>query len=116
MAFDSNDGVSKLAAVFDMRIREHANKSLCLDLATIQADGSLLADTFPVPVPKNDYRVCRQLTLGNTGEAFCDVRTTDHTGKAYLPEKMRQLQPGDRVLIAWVQNTAVVIDMITRPV
>lgn len=116
MAFDGYDGVAKLAAVLDKRMKEHSNKSLCLDFAEIQQDGSLLANTFPVPIPKKDYRVCRQLTLGNTGEAFCDVRTTDHTGKAYLPGKMRQLQPGDRVLVAWVQNTAVVIDIITRPV
>lgn len=115
MAFDSNDGVSRLAAVLDSRMEQHAAKPLCLDFAEIQADGSLLSNTFPIPIPKSDYRVCRQLTLGKTGDAFCDVRADEHSGKAYLPESMRQLQAGDRVLIAWVQDTAVVIDIITRP-
>lgn len=116
MAYDSNDGVARLAAVLDARMRDHADKPLCLDFAEIQADGSLLSNTFPIPIPKDDYRVCRQLTLGKTGDAFCDVRADEHSGKAYLPESMRQLQAGDRVLIAWVQDTAVVIDIITRPV
>jgi len=115
MAFDSNDGVSRLAATLDSRMKQHADKPLCLDFAEIQADGSLLSNTFPIAIPKRDYRVCRQLTLGKTGDAFCDVQT-EHSGKAYLPESMRQLQAGDRVLIAWVQDTAVVIDIITRPV
>ena len=115
MAFDSNDGVSRLAATLDSRMKQHAAKPLCLDFAEIQADGSLLSNTFPIAIPKKDYSVCRQLTLGKTGDAFCDVQT-EHSGKAYLPESMRQLQAGDRVLIAWVQDTAVVIDIITRPV
>lgn len=116
MAYDSNDGVARLAAVLDARMKDFADKPLCLDFAEIQADGSLLSNTFPIPIPKSDYRVCRQLTLGKTGDAFCDVRADEHSGKAYLPESMRQLQAGDRVLIAWVQDTAVVIDIITRPV
>ena len=64
MAYDSNDGVARLAAVLDARMRDHADKPLCLDFAEIQADGSLLSNTFPIPIPKSDYRVCRQLTLG----------------------------------------------------
>lgn len=95
MAYDSNDGVARLAAVLDARMRDHADKPLCLDFAEIQADGSLLSNTFPIPIPKSDYRVCRQLTLGKTGDAFCDVRADEHSGKAYLPESMRQLQAGN---------------------
>ena len=63
MAFDSNDGVSRLAAALDSRMKQHADKPLCLDFAEIQADGSLLSNTFPIAIPKRDYRVCRQLTL-----------------------------------------------------
>ena len=29
-----------------------------------------------------------------------------------IPEKMRRLRPGDRVLVAWVQSEAVVVDII----
>lgn len=48
MAYDSNDGVARLAAVLDARMRDHADKPLCLDFAEIQADGSLLSNTFPI--------------------------------------------------------------------
>ena len=37
MAFDSNDGVSRLAAALDIRMKQHADKTLCLDFAEIQA-------------------------------------------------------------------------------
>ena len=57
MAFDSNDGVSRLAAALDSRMKQHADKPLCLDFAEIQADGSLLSNTFPIAIPKEDYRV-----------------------------------------------------------
>lgn len=45
MAYDSNDGVARLAAVLDARMKDHADKPLFLDFAEIQADGSLLSNT-----------------------------------------------------------------------
>ena len=41
MAYDSNDGVARLAAVLDARMRDHADKPLCLDFEEIQADGRI---------------------------------------------------------------------------
>lgn len=35
-----------------------------------------------------------------------------HVHDVLIPEKMRKLLPGDRVLVAWVQNDAVVIDLV----
>lgn len=35
-----------------------------------------------------------------------------HYHDVYLPDKMRWLKPKDRVLVAWVESDAVVIDMI----
>lgn len=35
-----------------------------------------------------------------------------HQHHVLVPEKMRSLKPGDRVLVAWVQNEAVVIDIV----
>ena len=63
MAFDSNDGVSRLAAALDSRMKQHADKPLCLDFAEIQADGSLLSNTFPIAIPKEDYRCADSLPL-----------------------------------------------------
>ena len=35
-----------------------------------------------------------------------------HQHHVLIPEKMRRLKPGDRVLVAWVQSEAVVVDII----
>lgn len=35
-----------------------------------------------------------------------------HQHHVLIPEKMRQIKPGDRVLVAWVQSEAVVIDIV----
>ena len=119
MAYESNYGIQKLISVLDNRMAEHGKKPLVLDFGEIREDGCLLTNTFSVPIPKSGYRVCRSLMIGNAGDPFCDVRVTvpDGTGEgsAYIPERMRKLKPGDRVLVAWVQNIAVVVDIILNP-
>ncbi len=114
MAFDENAGISSLAAVLRNRMKRESTSPPVLDFGEIQENGSLLADTFPEPIPKGDYSVCRQLTLGMEGEqlAKTDEDPPEHT--VTVPEKMRGLLPGDRVLVAWVQDEAVVIDIISE--
>lgn len=36
----------------------------------------------------------------------------EHSHNVLLPDKMRSIQPGDRVLVAWVSNDAIVLDII----
>lgn len=45
---------------------------------------------------------------GKHDHDICDI----HYHDVYLPDKMRWIQPGDRVLVAWVGVDAVVIDLI----
>jgi len=58
----------------------HDNKPPLMDFGTIQDDMSLLTNNFPLPIPSGDY-----LT------------------------SISELKPGDRVLMAWVGDDAVVI-------
>ena len=37
-----------------------------------------------------------------------------HIHDVLLPEKLRSPQPGDRVLVAWVQNEPIVVDIIVK--
>lgn len=138
MGADGNPGVNKLGQVLQGRMKRCGESPLLLDYGEIQTDMSLLTNTYPIPIPKTDYMVCRQLTLGATG-APLTVTAVDgkhthgpsgghpqmsgsgihsHTDEAphnhcvLIPEKMRKLKPGDRVLVAWVQNDAVVVDII----
>ncbi|MDE7299798.1 MAG: hypothetical protein K2N94_13415, partial [Lachnospiraceae bacterium] len=68
--FDGHQGIGKLAAVLCDRIRKMNQEPLKLDFGEIQANGSLVTNTFPVPIPKGDYSICRQLTLGKTGDSL----------------------------------------------
>ena len=39
---------------------------------------------------------------------------SDHEHIVLIPEKMRRIKAGDRVLVAWVENEAVVVDIVTK--
>lgn len=143
-----DEGMNHLARVLHGRIQdsENANSDLVLDFGVIQNDYSLLTNTYPIAIPKTDYLVLRQLTLGDTGAWLTQTPSAgrkgdgthshgmsgahdehvtgdgkhEHKNEAphvhgvLIPEKMRWLKPGDRVLVAWVQHDAVVLDII-RP-
>lgn len=144
----ADEGMNHLARVLHGRMRANsdADSSLVLDFGVIKSDYSLLTNTYPIPIPKTDYLVLRQLTLGNTGAYLTQSQSAGHSGDGthshgssgthgghvggdgshthsdeaphvhniLIPEKMRWLKPGDRVLVAWVQHDAVVLDII-RP-
>jgi hypothetical protein len=105
-------------------MKQENESPLVLDFGEIQPNGSLLTNTFPLPIPKGDYSVCRQLTLGTTGSLLTETKTDgkhgghslgfdgSHEHEIKVPEKMRSIKSGDRVLVAWVQSEAVVIDII----
>lgn len=108
-----NRGTNKLAEILTDRMCKEAASPMVLDFASIQGDYSLLTNTFPVPLPKSEYTVCRHLTLGAAGSELGEtVESGGHTHKVPVPDKMRSIRPGDRVLVAWVQSEAVVIDII----
>lgn len=138
MSGNGNPGVSKLGQVLQERMKACGVTPLLLDFGEIQSDMSLLTNTYPIPIPKTDYTVCRQLTLGDVGGVLTLAATDGthshgpsgehsqesgtgshshteegaHARAILIPEKMRKLKAGDRVLVAWVQNEAVVVDII----
>lgn len=151
----ANEGMNHLARVLHGRIQgnREAYSDFILDFGLIKSDYSLLTNTYPIPIPKSDYLVLRQLTLGNTGDIITQTTKNgehshdeqgihSHEGGTHgghdsgngehahsggdhghgsagthghnvlIPEKMRWLKPGDRVLVAWVQHDAIVLDII----
>ena len=48
------------------------------------------------------------------GSGYCrwDEPSGAHWHWVELPKKMRRLKPGDKVLVAWIQNEAVVVDIV----
>lgn len=114
--FDGHPGTSKLAAVLSQRMKKENESPLILDFGEIQADYSLVTNTFPVPIPKGDYSVCRSVngyTLATLESSWIGHLQEDkHIHSHDVP--MPKLKSGDRVLVAWVQSEAVVVDIIEK--
>lgn len=64
-----NKGVNHLAQVLTGQNKKNQdrNSALVLDFGEIMGDYSLQTNTFSIPIPVEDYHVCRQLTLGKPG-------------------------------------------------
>ena len=94
-----------------------------LDFGIINSDYSLTTNSFPKPIPKENYSVCRQLLYDPSvplTETYTDG-THSHPGagepglhfhKVKLPKKMRWLKSGDKVLVAIIGVEFVVIDVV----
>ena len=135
----NNEGANLFARVMQKRMQDVGDAPPVLDLGTIQADGSLLTDNYPVPIPKSDYLICRSLTNGKKDEALTKTKQGqgqhDHSGGGHgghlsgsgdhehtqqgphvhdvlIPEKLRSVKAGDRVLVSWIGSEAVVIDIV----
>ena len=119
----ANSGASKLAQVIAERIGSQTARPDMLELGTIQGDMSLKLDRFAVPIPQGEYLISEwtaKLILpdfiikGNqnglkdslngavTGDATFNFQPTiiDNVKIEFKPE----LKPGDRVLVAWVND------------
>lgn len=114
MAFNDYAGANKLAQVMSSRMKDESSSPLVLDFGSVNANYSLTTNTFPVEIPKDDYSVCRSISgmcLGMSGGSHGGHESGNgiHSHTVDIPK----LKPGDRVLVAWIQNEAVVIDVIT---
>ena len=118
-----NSGATALTNTLHSMIHSIADRPPVLDFGKINADYSLTTNTFPKPIPKNEYSVCRQL-LYDPNEpltvTYIDGRHGHpeasppgvHQHKVELPLKMRWLRPGDKVLVAIIGNEFVVVDVV----
>lgn len=108
------------------RMQQTVNAAMttAVDLGTVNPNMSITPDSLGVPIPKGDYMVNLMLTTPmvtsveehkhDGGEHFQleGSGSHGHSGGAHshvLPSAHRGIEPGDRVLIAWCGNEAVVI-------
>lgn len=115
MAYNTSTGMSKMAGVLSGRMKAESSVPLSLDFGEIGQDYSLTTNTFPVSIPSESYQVCQHISgitlsadAGNHGGH--EYGDGSHTHSISVPE----ISPGDRVLIAWVQNVPVVIDVVIK--
>lgn len=116
--FDENAGTNKLANVLSDRMKREGETPLYLDFGEIQANGSLTTNTFPVSIPKGEYSICRHVgglsfEISGGGHLGHENQTPNvNTGSHAHTVEPPVVKAGDRVLVAWVQNEAVIIDVI----
>lgn len=106
----NSPGLSRLAGVFQGMAKDAVPKDLVLDFGVIQKDKSLLTNTAGVAIPKEDYLVCRHLKSHSATTSSKSVG--DHGSHSHTVQTQRTLSVGDRVLVAWIQNDPVVIDVV----
>lgn len=119
----ANSGANKLAQIIAERISTQTARSDTLELGTIQGDMSLKIDRFAVPIPRGEYLIAEwtaklslpAFSIGGNQTGLLDSMNGDVTGNAtfnFQPvvidnvkiEVKPELKPGDRVLVAWVNN------------
>lgn len=113
MPYQGNPGASKLGKVLSERMSKQSESPLVLDFGSIQSNYSLLTNTFPKPIPKSDYTVCRHIsgiTLSTSGGTHGGHESGNGSHSHSIP--VPKIKPGDRVLVAWIQNEVTVIDVI----
>lgn len=107
--------LQRLGQTLDDRMKRTsgAASKITLEFGVISDNLYLTVDSIGTPIPKGDYMVSLSLThsdyKGYTPEDG-GADTEPHTHR--VPSVFRGIQPGDRVLVAWVGFEPVVIDII----
>lgn len=86
-----NQGAQNLVSAIREIAEGQVPKDRAVDFGKIKQDYSLVLDSFPVPIPRGEWSLTRQLLTGED-----------------------KIQPGDRVIAAWVGNEAVVLGSLAR--
>lgn len=103
-----NPGMNKLARVLQQRIKETMEDGIGdiePDFGVIGKDGSLTTNMFPIPIPKGEYYLGR-LVSG----LKINISGGSHEHSVTLPK----VKAGDTVLVTWVKNTPVVVDVVKK--
>ena len=123
-----NSGTSKLAQVIAERISTQTARPDTLELGSIQGDMSLKIDRFTVPIPRGEYLIAEWMAklsfpafslvgmgeypVKDDGSPEPGATPTPQTRWDWKPREIDEvkieikpdLKPGDRVLVAWVND------------
>lgn len=108
----SRNPIEELGELLDstMKGRIRANRSTPLELGTINGNMALQVDSLSNAIPKGEYMVALRLKLESL--IITSSSADGHTHEVKLPEVLRGIKAGDRVLVAWAGNEPVVIDIV----
>lgn len=101
-----NQGAERLVSSIRRIAGGQIPKDRKMDFGTIRPDYSLVTDTFPVPIPRGEWSALKYMSEeGGSDSTISEV--------AQIKERLA-LCPGDRVLVSWVGNEAVVTGVLTK--
>ena len=108
----SGSHIEELGKMMDSQMKHIVKKNLgiTVELGTINQNMALSISSLGNAIPKGDYMISRHL-LNESMELDTSTKE-DHKHTVTLPNKLRGLQKGDRVLVAWVGTEPVVIDIV----
>lgn len=100
-----SNNIQRLGETLAKRMKRTASASspTTMELGTINSNLSLTTDGLQAQIPKGAYMIA----LGQAGTSYETGEADGHTHT--MPENIRALQAGDRVLVAWCGNEPVVI-------
>ncbi|MBC3798018.1 hypothetical protein [Acetobacterium tundrae] len=100
------NGFNELALTIHKRIEAVGETSLIIDFGQINEDGSLRTNSYPQDVPSNSYLIC-----GNLLDNDCTCESAGDPAHAHAIKTEKRIAIGARVVVAWVGNDAIVVDV-----
>ena len=115
---DGNPGLSKLARVMSDRMRDFSDQTaedVTPDFGVINSNMSLSTNRFSVEIPQGEYYIGRlvsglQISISGGTHGGHESGNGSHSHIVTLPG----LSPGDHVLVVWVKDEPVVVDVLRK--
>lgn len=106
MANRGNQGAEQLVMALQRIADRQVPKDRVIDFGEIRSDHSLILDSYPVPIPQGEWSLLKHLQMSTEGTGWDD----EHESL----RRLHRVYAGDRVVVVWVGNEAVVIGVLTR--
>lgn len=105
-----NSNIQKLGNTLAGRMQKTARAAVptTLELGRINENLSLSTDSLRTAIPKGDYMVALHLS----GGSYRTSSDSDTPHSHALPDVLRQIKAGDRVLVAWCGHEPVIISVV----
>ena len=124
----NSSNIERFGTVMANRMKQTSDAAipLTIELATVNSNMSITPDSLGAPIPQGEYMINLALTgskkTGKTIHSHNDGTHGEHVGGGSgvhnhnggehdhpLPSPLRNIMPGDRVVIAWCGNEPVII-------
>lgn len=109
--------IEKLGETINKRVQDTfgARTAIIAELGTVTGNLGIQVASVGNIIPKGAYLISTRLTMGEKDAEFTGTTTDSaHSHKVKLPEELRSLKAGDRVLLIWCGNEPVVTDILTE--